>query len=135
MRVFRSSVVVLAALLFCLSGCGRSRDDNRSDFSLIDANEDGKITVEEFVSHVFETTFSDMDYNDDGKITRKEWLATSPASRFQERDADNNDAVTFDEWSTPDYREAIHTLFEGLDDNGDGVLEETEVAGMKAVAE
>lgn len=121
--------IVLAGIPGCTWPRGAAR---RHSFEVIDANDDDKITADEFCDHFFMSAFTIFDKDKDGKVRKEEWLALESydgAERlFLKLDADKDEALDYKEFSTPkERRRTIRNMFRTFDKNNDGVLEEEEL--------
>jgi len=102
-------------------------------FEMMDTNEDGQITNEEFDAR-HDSRFDEFDADGDGKVTldeAKQWRPAPNPRRaemmFQRLDTDGDAIVTREEF---DARSAGR--FEAMDKNGDGAITADEVRAMQA---
>ncbi|MDM8540018.1 EF-hand domain-containing protein [Desulfococcaceae bacterium HSG7] len=110
----------------------QSSENNQSLFKTIDTDQNKKLTMDEFSAHFFKVSFSYLDKNGDGKINKTEWLMMETqddaSAMFNKLDSDHDGFITIQEFShPPDKREIVDNLFQTLDKNEDGVLEEDEL--------
>ncbi|AAV95998.1 EF-hand domain-containing protein [Ruegeria pomeroyi] len=110
----------------------------RHDFSEIDANGDGKITLEEMQGHRA-AMFSGADTDGDGKLSQAEMEAQAMA-RAKERvawmlerhDANKDGALSQDEIPKPGAGRKAGRMFDKMDSDGDGAISEQEFSEMQA---
>lgn len=135
-KPFNLLVAILALVLW--SGVdndavqAQTPKNNRALFAQIDADNNQKISMDEFTIHFFKVSFHYLDKNGDGQISKQEWLLieTQEGSRamFQGLDSDQNGFVTIQEFSSPQTkRQIVKNLFRTLDKNGDSKLEQEEL--------
>ena len=111
-----------------------ARDDRRAEmFAMLDANEDGQISAEEFAARP--DRFDRVDTNGDGRLTLAEITALGEdrAERRAERmmarlDTNGDGAVSRDEIEA---RRDPARMFDRLDANDDGVVSEEEFADAR----
>lgn len=110
----------------------------RIEFSEIDTNSDGQISLEEFEAQG-DARFASIDADNDGAVTLEELVARAEArdaermekriSRmFDRMDANEDGKLTQDELQG---RRDPAKMFERIDANSDGVITEEEIADMK----
>jgi Ca2+-binding EF-hand superfamily protein len=104
------SLVLLVFFLFSFS-IVFAQETAKKVFDLMDANQDGKVTKEEFMTFYMEyakkardARFNRLDTNGDGKISRKEFMAIQIEEaekigkfRFNRIDADRDGVITEEE--------------------------------------
>jgi Ca2+-binding EF-hand superfamily protein len=103
-------------------------------FKKMDANNDGTISLEEFVGkrkkeqaikHA-EELFKLLDKNGNGTVCIMEFTKRSPAARFKSMDRDDDGTLTFDEFKgnrqKPEEIEKAEQRFKAMDKDGDKKL-------------
>ncbi|GAA6206906.1 hypothetical protein NBRC116601_01990 [Cognatishimia sp. WU-CL00825] len=139
--VLISSVTVVALALGAATvsakgmGGKHGQQGPRFNFEEVDANADGKITLEEMAAHA-QSRFAAVDTDGDGNLSADELQAAKENARgertqrmIEHRDTNDDGMLSFEEMQPKDDRAA--KMFERLDADGDGALSEEELAKMK----
>ncbi|MCK0101912.1 EF-hand domain-containing protein [Pseudohalocynthiibacter sp. F2068] len=115
---------------------GHGRYGPEHDFSELDADGDGLVTMEEMVAHR-EARFDSADTNSDGFLSAEEMTAQAQervarrVARMIERHDENGDGqIGKDEMNGHEDRRAH--MFERMDSDGDGAISEEEFEEGKA---
>ena len=143
--IFLTCVALAVGTASAQKGGGNRRDkpsQNSKPFSTfddMDANHDGKITLDEFKAvqeKIAQQRFAHIDANGDGAVSREEFdnarklfsahgpnadKAAKHAPDFESLDKDGNGSLSRDE-ATGAMTEASLQRFERMDKNGDGVI-------------
>ncbi|MEL6683031.1 MAG: calcium-binding protein [Pseudomonadota bacterium] len=102
----------------------------RPDFSTLDLNGDGQLTQEELQARS-DSRFSDADANGDGGLSVEELTAAADArradriSRMMERFDENGDGI-LQRSELPERGDRAERMFERADENGDGTISQAE---------
>ena len=121
--------ILLIALFPCISGAMHDL------FKNMDADNDGKVSRQEFSRYMAKDSFDILDLNKDGILTPEEWkkmnfLAESDKKQevFRHVDKNANKRITFPEFSNYAERYSnIEEAFMTMDKNKDGSLSPDEV--------
>lgn len=139
------ALIAAAALVRAEEG-GDKKSEGRGPrgpgmFEDLDANQDGKVTTEEFAAKQKERQdkmFGHLDKNSDGAITKEE-VPQPPKDGegrgrfmpdFAAMDKDNNGSISKDEFAAG-AKERSKEFFAKLDANGDGAVTKEEAAAMR----
>lgn len=134
----RSSVWLVAALCFGLSGTAEAQRYNRYRFQELDRNGDRTITRDEWRGN--DRSFRNQDWNGDGVLSgielrigaqrpprNRDMVGTSGrTNQFADLDRNGDGRLTRGEWL------GSAAVFDALDANGDGVLTQLEAVGTNA---
>lgn len=154
----RATLVTGATALAILAGSVAAYADQRGpgmrmgarmNFEEIDANGDGKVTMEEIRAHA-QARFDEVDANGDGSITPDEMVAHREAQfaaraeerrarmmkgaerMMERRDADSSGGLSIDEIGP---RDGGAQMFSRLDTDGDGAISAEEFAAARDAME
>jgi Ca2+-binding EF-hand superfamily protein len=113
---------------------GSNKEPHKDRFGQMDANNDGFITLEEFLSHETKK-FQSIDTNGDGKISQAEMEAHESkrqsqgrgGNRFASLDSNKDGFITLAEYLAGEKRK-----FQSMDTNGDGKISKDEMGQERA---
>ncbi len=131
--VFIAGIVASGVALTALSAVAQGHKGQRFDFSQMDTNGDGEITVEEMDANRA-ARFATVDTDGDGKLSPEELLAAD-ATRAEDRinrmmsrlDADGDGALSAEEMANGRHSERRARMFDRLDADNSGGLSQTEL--------
>ena len=90
----------------------------------IDADGDGELSADEI--GIAEVALKKLDKNGNGKLTREELRPPSFAERLKQMDTNGDKKISKDE-----VPEQLQRMFDRLDPNSDGFIDETEIKAME----
>ncbi|MCP4752212.1 MAG: hypothetical protein GY866_15045 [Proteobacteria bacterium] len=107
-------------------GRGEGRGPGGDVLASLDADEDGRISLEEWTTNgKSEEKFNELDGDGDGYLSQAELEAGRPAHGPADLDADGDGVVSQDEFVNRETRAEEH--FEELDTNDDGLIDTDEI--------
>jgi hypothetical protein len=121
-----ASACVFSALL---AGCASS-----DPFLKLDTNRDGSGSRSEFDAYMKQAVFAQIDANDDAKVTIEEWQAFNPkvsSDKFRRTDPNRDGVIDRREADAAfEHEGSLTTLFGKIDTDGNGSLSRAEVSAF-----
>jgi hypothetical protein len=126
--ILGASACGFAALLV---GCA-----SRDSFSKLDTNRDGSGSRSEFDAYMKQEVFARSDANQDAKVTMEEWQSFNPkvsSEKFRKADINRDGVIDRQEADAAFDREgSLKTLFGKIDTDGNGSLSHAEVSAFRS---
>lgn len=114
-----------------LVGCA-----SNDSFSKLDTNRDGSGSRSEFDAYMKQAVFAQIDANDDAKVTMEEWQSFNPkvsSDKFRRTDPNRDGVIDRREANAAFDREgSLTTLFGKIDTDGNGSLSRAEVSAFQS---
>jgi hypothetical protein len=112
-----------------LAGCASS-----DPFAKLDTNRDGSGSRSEFDAYMKQEVFARIDANQDAKVTLEEWQSFNPkvgSEKFRKTDPNRDGVIDRQEANAAFDREgSLTTLFGKIDTDGNGSLSRAEVSAF-----
>ena len=122
--------IAACGLLALVAGCATS-----DSFSKLDADKSGTASPAEFDAYMKQEVFTRVDANSDGKVTLEEWQAFNPkvdSTRFRKVDSNKDGSICRKEADAEFDREgSLPKLFKHIDTDGNGSLSQAEVSAFR----
>lgn len=113
-----------------LAGCA-----SPDPFVKLDTNRDGSGSRSEFDAYMKQEVFARIDANQDAKVTLEEWQQFNPkvgSDKFRKTDSNRDGVIDRQEADAAFDREgSLKTLFGKIDTDGNGRLSPTEVSAFR----
>ena len=113
--------------LLALASCNSNRV-----FDRVDANDNSRISSDEFVAHVQRSAFDEIDTDGDTFLDSNEWkvaeTANQPKKRYARLDKNRDGKLSYEEFSSaPQKSRTLKRIFGTADKNDDGWLTQEEL--------
>ncbi|MCU0751640.1 MAG: EF-hand domain-containing protein [Akkermansiaceae bacterium] len=122
----------IAALGILALAAGCTTGDS---FHKLDADRSGSVSPAEFDAHMKQEVFARVDANSDGKVTLEEWQAFNPkvdSKRFRKADSNGDGSISRKEADAEFDREgSLPKLFKLIDTDGNGSLSQAEISAFQ----